>query len=86
MPLSPTGFSTVPLFDGDYFLLKQHHEFFQVWRDAKILRLLILSTLMMGLGWGLYVRCVQNDRIVESSLGYYLTPVLNVMSRVTLIY
>ncbi len=60
-------------------VMRQHHAFLQLWRNAAVLRYLIISTAMMGLSWGLYVWCVQNDRIVESSLGYFLTPVLNVL-------
>ncbi len=65
-------------------LLRQHHEFFRVWRNPALLRLLLFSTLLMGVSWGLYVWCVQNGRIVESSLGYYLTPMLNVLVAVVL--
>ncbi|KAA3626586.1 MAG: EamA family transporter RarD [Proteobacteria bacterium] len=66
------------------FLFRQHHAFLQLWRDGVTLRLLIVSTAMMGLSWGLYVWCVQSGRIVESSIGYYLTPVLNVVVGVVL--
>lgn len=59
--------------------LREHHAFLQLWRDAATVRWLILSTALTGLGWGLYVWCVQNGRIVESSLGYLLTPMFNVL-------
>jgi chloramphenicol-sensitive protein RarD len=60
-------------------LVRQHHAFLQVWRDTRLLRLLIVSAAMMGLSWGVYVWCVQNARIVEASLGYYLTPLFNIL-------
>lgn len=65
-------------------VLRQHHEFLQIWRNTQVIRLLLVSTAMMGISWGVYVWCVQNGRIVESSLGYYLTPVLNVVVGVVL--
>ncbi len=70
---------SLPFLVAVVLLFRQHHEFFRIWRNAALLRLLLLSTLLMGISWGLYVWCIQNDRIVESSLGYYLTPVLNVL-------
>ncbi len=75
---------SLPFLVAVVLLFRQHHEFFRIWRDAALLRLLLVSTLLMGVSWGLYVWCIQNDRIVESSLGYYLTPVLNVLVGVAL--
>lgn len=88
--LDPGAFVAYRIFYSTPFLLivvvlmRQHHAFMQLWRDAVALRWLIITTALMALSWGLYVWCVQNGRIVESSLGYFLTPVLNVLVGVVL--
>ena len=38
------------------------------------LRWLALSGLLVALNWGLYIWAVANQRVVEASMGYFLTP------------
>jgi len=40
--------------------------------------LLLGSSLLLGCNWWIFIWAVNNDRIVDTSLGYYLTPLLNV--------
>lgn len=44
----------------------------------KTLMLLVLSALLIGANWLLYVWAVGQNRIVESSLGYFINPLINV--------
>jgi chloramphenicol-sensitive protein RarD len=46
--------------------------------NRKTLLLLALSALLIGGNWLLYVWAVQQNRIVESSLGYFINPLINV--------
>jgi chloramphenicol-sensitive protein RarD len=46
--------------------------------DRKTLLLLTLSALLIGGNWILYVWAVGQNRIVESSLGYFINPLINV--------
>jgi chloramphenicol-sensitive protein RarD len=46
--------------------------------DARTLRLLCLSALLIGGNWLLYVWAVANERVIEASLGYFINPLLNV--------
>jgi len=39
--------------------------------------MLALSALLIGANWAVYVWGVNAGRVLESSLGYYLTPLLN---------
>jgi chloramphenicol-sensitive protein RarD len=48
-----------------------------VFRRPKVLGLLTLSALMIGSGWAAYVWAVNNGHNLESSVGYYITPLLN---------
>jgi chloramphenicol-sensitive protein RarD len=58
-------------------LAKQGDQVVRVFRDPKLLGLLALSALMIGSGWSVYVWAVNNGKNIESSLGYYINPLLN---------
>jgi chloramphenicol-sensitive protein RarD len=51
----------------------------QSWHE---LRWLALSGLIVSFNWGIYIWAVANHRVVEASMGYFLTPLLNVMAGV----
>lgn len=40
---------------------------------------LLVSSLLIGVNWFLYIWCVTNDHVVEASLGYYINPLVNVV-------
>lgn len=46
-------------------------------RDRRTLATLALSSLMISVNWTLYIYCVAADRLVESALGYYMTPLVS---------
>lgn len=46
-------------------------------RDRRTLGTLALSSLMISVNWTLYIYCVAADRLVESALGYYMTPLVS---------
>ena len=50
------------------------------------LRWLALSGLVVSFNWGIYIWAVANERVVEASMGYFLTPLLNVLSGVLLFH
>ena len=51
----------------------------QIALRAKRQRWLLLgSGLLLGCNWWIFIYAVNTDRIVDTSLGYYLTPLLNV--------
>ena len=49
----------------------------RVFARPRLLAMLALSALLIGSGWAVYVWAVTNGRNLESSLGYYITPLLN---------
>ena len=49
------------------------------WRE---LRWLTLSSLVICFNWGIYIWAVANQRVIEASMGYFLTPLLNVLAGV----
>ena len=47
-------------------------------RNRKILKILLLTSVLLGVNWGTYIWSVSVDRIVEASLGYYIAPLVNI--------
>lgn len=64
---------------GVLFLQKRLPELSTVWRSPKKLKFLIASACLLALNWGLYIYGVNTEQIVETSLGYYINPLLTVM-------
>lgn len=48
-------------------------------RDPRRLRFYLFTTLLIAANWLLYIWAVQNNRILEASLGYYINPLVNVL-------
>jgi chloramphenicol-sensitive protein RarD len=44
------------------------------------LRWLTLSSLVICFNWGIYIWAVTNQQVIEASMGYFLTPLLNVLA------
>lgn len=53
-----------------------------VFRNPRLLAGLFLSAMLIGSNWALYVWAVNSGRVLETSLGYYLTPLLNMAAGV----
>lgn len=58
-------------------LARQAGQVWSVLRQPKTLALLALSTLLIASNWTLFVWSVNNGRLLETSLGYYLNPLIN---------
>ena len=53
--------------------------FVQYLSSPKILGTLVLSGTFIGINWFTYIYAVNNNHIVEASLGYYINPMVNVL-------
>lgn len=60
------------------WLQKRRAEFWQVWQP-KYLGALLLTAGLLAFNWGLYIYGVNTDRVVETSLGYFINPLVNVL-------
>lgn len=58
---------------------KRIKNFRQALRDARMVRLVLLSSVMISCNWLIFIWAVNNGHIVETSLGYYMNPLLNVL-------
>lgn len=48
-------------------------------RDRKKWSLLCLSGLLLGVNWLIYIFAVNSGRVLDTSLGYFITPLVNVL-------
>ena len=55
-------------------ILKGWKDTFSPLRSAKDIGILILSSLMIGGNWLLYIWAVNTNHVLETSLGYYIKP------------
>lgn len=59
--------------------------FITVLRTRRLLAALMASSLLISTNWTIYLYCVGAHRLVEASLGYYLTPLVSIALGVTLL-
>ncbi|MGB8364611.1 MAG: EamA family transporter RarD [Rhizomicrobium sp.] len=48
-------------------------------RTPPLLATLALTSVLIGANWSLFIYCVATNQLVESSLGYYMTPLLSIV-------
>jgi chloramphenicol-sensitive protein RarD len=53
--------------------------------DRRVLRLLLLTTLLLALNWLTYIWTVASGQVLQASLGYYITPLVNIAAGVLLL-
>lgn len=58
-------------------LAKQGPQVVRVLKSPRVLALLAVSTVLIAVNWTLFVWAVNSGRTLETSLGYYLNPLLN---------
>ncbi len=63
---------------GMLLVLKNKH-FLVYLKQPRILGLLLLTGMLIGGNWFVYIYAVNHDHIVEASLGYYINPLVNVL-------
>lgn len=61
------------------FITKQTNTFSLIIRDVQKLKYLALSTFFISVNWLVFIWAVANDKIMETALGYYINPLVNVL-------
>jgi chloramphenicol-sensitive protein RarD len=64
---------------GLLFLRHRNAELTQLWRSPRQLGILLTTALLLTFNWGLYIYAVNSDRVIETSLGYYINPLVSVL-------
>lgn len=52
-----------------------HH----LWTHRSQIGLLLCAALLVSLNWGTYIWAIANNHVMDTSLGYYINPLLNVL-------
>lgn len=63
---------------------KRHQAFLTALKSRSEIKILVLTAILITFNWGLYVWAVSHARVVEASLGYFLSPLLNILSGIFL--
>jgi chloramphenicol-sensitive protein RarD len=58
----------------------------QVVRQPRVLAAFVASALLIGANWLAYIWAVNHGHVIEASLGYFITPLVNVLLGVTLLH
>ncbi len=48
-------------------------------RDRRTLGLLAIAAVLIAVNWGTFIYAVNSDHVIESSLGYFITPLVSVL-------
>lgn len=63
---------------GILLLQQRRSELQQLWQAPKSIALLLATATLLSFNWGLYIYGVNTDRVVETSLGYFINPLVSV--------
>lgn len=59
-------------------VLRQWRRLWSLLRDAQVMRRLALASVVIAINWGVMVYAVLTDRVAQTSLGYYVNPLITV--------
>ncbi|MFT5749183.1 MAG: chloramphenicol-sensitive protein RarD [Ancylomarina sp.] len=62
-----------------WLLFTKQKRIWDLLKQRKTRNSLLLSSLLIGSNWGLYIYAVNSNQIIEASLGYYITPLMNII-------
>lgn len=62
-----------------YLAVRRPHWWKAIATQPRLLRLLTISAVLISMNWWLYIWAVNNGHIVETSLGYFINPLVNVL-------
>ena len=60
-------------------LFRRTSQFRAILRNPRTVRLLSLAAVTISVNWATYIWAVNNNRVVESSLGYFINPLVTVL-------
>lgn len=66
-------------------LLRRRRTFAALLTDRRKLLLLAAAAVMISVNWGVYIWAVNNENVVEASLGYFINPLVTVLAGVLIL-
>lgn len=70
---------------GIIYSLKSWSSLAGLIKDGKSLAMIAFCALLISVNWFVYIWAVNSDRVVEASMGYYITPLITVFFGITLL-
>jgi chloramphenicol-sensitive protein RarD len=67
------------LFLAGIILLIKNNAFLTYIKSSKIIAMLIVTSFLIAINWGVYIFAVNQGHIVEASLGYYINPIFSIL-------
>ncbi len=74
------GLWSLPIAAGIIWWLGQWGDVLKALKEPRTLLILLLTSSIIVFNWGFYVWTIENGRALESSLGYFINPLLNVVA------
>ena len=59
--------------------LRQFDKVTKAIRSLKVMAILLAAGLLLGANWLLFIWAINNDHLLDASLGYYINPLINVL-------
>lgn len=60
-------------------VLRRWGSFVNVFKSTRTLGILTATTLLVGMNWFTFIWAINNNHILQTSLGYYINPLVNVL-------
>ena len=67
-------------------LLRRGPQLRAIWRDRRVRLLLTVAAVVVSVNWATYIWGVNNGRVVETSLGYFINPLVTVLMGVVILH
>lgn len=67
-------------------LLRRSQQLRAIWRDRRVRLLLTVAAVVISVNWATYIWGVTNGRVVETSLGYFINPLVTVLMGVVILH
>lgn len=68
-----------------YLAMRRPFPFRPVLRDRRLVTMLLASTTIIAANWLVYIYAITSDQVLQASLGYYITPLVNVAMGIALL-
>jgi chloramphenicol-sensitive protein RarD len=60
-------------------ITRRWRRFRDLWSDTRRVRFLALASVVIAVNWGVFIWGVTHERVIETSLGYFINPLVTVM-------
>ncbi|TLX75166.1 EamA family transporter RarD [Labilibacter sediminis] len=68
-----------------FLSITRKSQLLKIWQNKKHRKALLSTALLIGTNWGVFIYAVNADKIVQASLGYYITPLVNMFLGITIL-